>query len=198
LWPAEVHDSPLADTTHTDRICAMKNAVESSPTPLRGGQLAIGIMAMMVLSGVLFLVSSFWTYIPNRTRVSTLPGFRHFAELADVGRASPESALETFHVAIRNQSLDPIGSTRMKAIWNLPEDFDDSNAKYSIDIGQGIGPAIGYRIVSKEQVASNEVRLIYDYERRNGSSFRHEKVLVEKDGEWRLQPVRVTRKEQKQ
>lgn len=90
--------------------------------------------------------------------------------------------------------MNPLDSTRMKEIWNLPEDFDDPNAKYSVDIGQGIGPAIGYRIVSKEPLGSNQVRLVYDYERRNGSSFRHEKVLIEKNGEWRLQPVRVTKK----
>jgi Uma2 family endonuclease len=33
------HDSPLADATRPARICAMMNAVGSSPTPLRGAQL---------------------------------------------------------------------------------------------------------------------------------------------------------------
>ena len=161
-------------------------------------KIGIGIAALLLLSGVAFLVSSFWTFIPNRTKVSELPGFHYFTELSFVGMRTPEEALETFHAAIRNQGMDPLNSTRMKDIWDLPEDFDDPNVNYTVNIGQGIGPAIGYRIVSKEQLTSNQVRLVYDYERRNGSSFRHEKVLIEKNGEWRLQPVRVTRKEQKQ
>jgi hypothetical protein len=161
---------------------------------LTKAKIGIGIFAVLLFISVVFLVTSFWTFIPNRTKVSTLPDFHHFTEVSDVGMRSPEAALETFHAAIRNQGMNLLDSTRMKEIWNLPEDFDDPNTKYSVDIGQGIGPAIGYRIVSKEPLASNQVRLVYDYERRNGSSFRHEKVLIEKNGEWRLQPVRVTKK----
>jgi hypothetical protein len=49
------------------------------------------------------------------------------------------------------------------------------------------------RLISQGPLAFNQVRLVYEYELRNGSSFRHEKVLIETNGEWRLHPVRVTK-----
>ena len=94
---------------------------------------------------------------------------------------------------MRNQAKEPLDNTRMKDLWDVPDDFDNPGAKYSIDIGEGIGGEVGYRIVSQQTMAANEVRLTLDYENVDGSSFRREKVLIEDRGRWRVRPVSVTR-----
>jgi hypothetical protein len=132
-----------------------------------------------------------WALVHSGPKPSQQPDFLAFANVTNVGFASPEAAFESFNYAMRNQAKEPLDNTRMKDLWDVPDDFDDPSAKYSIDIGEGMAGEVGYRIVSRQTIADNEVRLTLDYENPDGSSFRREKVLVENRGRWRVRPVSV-------
>lgn len=80
----------------------------------------------------------------------------------------------------------------MKEIWDVPDDFDDPNAKYSINLGSGMGSEFGYRIVTQESISTNAICLVVEYEKPDGSSFRREQVLVQTNGRWRVKPAGVT------
>jgi hypothetical protein len=134
-----------------------------------------------------------WALVHSGPKPSQQPGFIAFASVTNIGFANPEAAFESFNYAMRNQAKEPLNNTRTKDLWDVPDDFDDPSAKYSIDIGEGIGGEVGYRIVSRQTMAANEVRLVLDYENPDGSSFRREKVLVQDRGRWRVRPVSVTR-----
>lgn len=134
-----------------------------------------------------------WALVHSGVKPSEQPGFRHFANLTNVGYATPEAAFQSFNSAMRNQHKEPMNNTRMKELWDVPDDFDDPDARYSIDLGEGMGPEFGYRLVGQELIATNQVRLTIDFEKPDGNSFRRQKVLIEKNGRWRMKPARVTR-----
>jgi hypothetical protein len=134
-----------------------------------------------------------WALVHSGPKPSENPGFLHFTNLVKNGFATPEAAFQSFNHAMRNQHLERLDNTRMKELWNVPDDFDDPNAKYSINMGEGMGGEIGYRIAGQESITPNQVRLTIDFERKDGSSFRREKILVEKDGRWRMEPAGLAR-----
>jgi hypothetical protein len=49
---------------------------------------------------------------------------------------------------MRNQAKEPLNPTWMKQLWDVPDDFDEPGAGYSIDIGEGMGGEDGYRVVN--------------------------------------------------
>jgi hypothetical protein len=134
-----------------------------------------------------------WSLVHSGPKPSQYPGFGYFTNLANVGFATPENAFQSFNFAMRNQQNERLTDARMKELWDVPDDFDDPDAKYSIHMGEGMGGEIGYRIVQQERIATNQIRLTIDYEKPDGSSFRREKVLVQKEGRWRVKPAGVTR-----
>lgn len=134
-----------------------------------------------------------WALVHSGPKPSEQPGFALFTSLTNAGFSTPEAAFQSFNYAMRNQAREPLNDTRMKELWDVPDDYDDPNARYSINLGEGMAGEIGYRIVSREMVATNQVRLTIDYEKPDGSSFRREKVLVENHGRWRMKPAGLTR-----
>jgi HAMP domain-containing protein len=134
-----------------------------------------------------------WSAVHSGNRPSQHSDFLYFTNASKAGFATPDAAFQSFHYMMRHQSEEPLTDTRMKEIWDVPGDFDDPNSRYSIDLGEGIGGEIGYRIVGREQMAPNQIRLTIDFERRDGSSFRREKILVENGGRWRIRPAALSR-----
>jgi len=134
-----------------------------------------------------------WALIHSGPKPSEHPGFIYLTNCATVGFGTPEAALQSFYFAMRNQVQEPLDSTRMKLLWDVPDDFDAPDAKYSIDIGNGIGGELGYHVVKREFIGTNEARLTLEYERPDGSAFRRDITMVEHNGRWRLKPVRVSR-----
>ena len=136
-----------------------------------------------------------WASVHSGPKPSSQPGFGYFTKMTNVGFSTPQTAFQSFNFAMRNQQNEPLNNTRMKELWDVPDDFDDPDARYSIHMGEGMGGEIGYRIVSQDRIAPNQMRLTVDYERPDGSSFRREKVLVENKGRWRMKLVSVTREQ---
>jgi RNA polymerase sigma factor (sigma-70 family) len=152
------------------------------------------IFALAVLMAVLLIPVGFHLVsAPDAPKSSVRQDFLYFTNLSDVGFATPEAAVESWHEAIMNQGVRPITPERMKDLWNLPDDYDDPTARYAINTGKGFGGEIGYRISNQSQIASNQVQFTIEYEKRNGSLSRDERTWIKRDGHWRLQPVRIKR-----
>jgi hypothetical protein len=134
-----------------------------------------------------------WAQIHSGPKPSEQPGYHSIDELKEAGHATPEAAFQSFLYVLRNQHKEKLTATKMKEIFDVPEDFDDPNAKYSINLGDGIGQEIGYRIVDQQFVASNAMTLTIDFEDRDGGSFRQDRTLIQRDGRWRINPARVSR-----
>jgi hypothetical protein len=133
-----------------------------------------------------------WDLVFGGPKPSDHLDFVAFTNLADVGFATPDAAFQSFHHAFQNQRQQPITNTLMKDLFDVPDDFDEPGGGYSINLGEGIS-GIGYRIVSRDPLATNMVRLTFDVENRDGSWSRREKILIERGGHWRVRPVSVTR-----
>lgn len=123
---------------------------------------------------------------PLRQRPSTFPDFRSFTNLSHLGNASPEAAFETLQFRMHRQMSEPLTITIQKEIWDLPGDFGDPNVRYSVNLGQAGGPETGYRIWYAENIATNQVRLIIDYETARGGTRRQRYTMVQREGSWRL------------
>ncbi len=136
--------------------------------------------------------ASDWDMVFAGPKPSDHPDFVAFTNVANVGFATPDAAFQSFHCAFQNQQKEKITNTRMKDLFDVPDDYDEPEGGYSIDLGEGIW-GVGYRIVLRDQLATNVVRLTYDSENRDGSWSRREKVLIERNGHWRVRPVSVTR-----
>lgn len=134
-----------------------------------------------------------WDLVHSGLKPSAQPGFQYFSAITNAGNATPTAGLATFNYVMRNQQREPLTETRMKTIWDVPDDFDSPDARYSIDLGEGMGNEVGYRIVEQTQLSTNEVRLTLEYERPDGSSFRRHRILIERNGAWRVKPAGLTR-----
>lgn len=137
--------------------------------------------------------TSEWEEIHSGPMSSNQPGFVSFKNLSNPGHATPAQAFESFQFALRNQSKEPLSETKMKEIWDLPDDYDDPKAKYSINIGRGISSETGYRVVREETISTNEIKLILDYSTADGASLRDERIVVFRNGKWRLKPAGLSR-----
>jgi hypothetical protein len=133
-----------------------------------------------------------WDEVHSGQALSQKPGFVAVKELLPVGDSTPAQAFQSFHYALRNQGSEPLTPTKMKEIWDVPDDFDAPEARYSISMGQGIGGETGYVIAGEQVLSSNQVRLTVDFETKDGGSFRQNPVLVYRDGRWRMKPESVT------
>ena len=136
-----------------------------------------------------------WAEVHSGTKASDLPDFVVMNKLQAVGNATPHHAYQTFQYAMRHQQQEPLTPAKMKEIWDVPDDFDDPDARYSISMGQGMGGEIGYRVVKEEFLSRNEIKLTLDLENSDGSSFRQERLLVQRNGKWRVKPESVTRQQ---
>lgn len=134
-----------------------------------------------------------WAYVYKGPKPSDHPGFAFFSNLTNVGFATPEAAFQSFNYSMRNQHKEPLDNTRMAALWDVPDDYDAPDSRYSISLGEGMGSEIGYRVINLERFATNQVKLTVDYERPDGSFFRRQKVMVEHNGHWRMKPESVIR-----
>lgn len=134
-----------------------------------------------------------WALVFGGTRPSGQPDFVHFSNIVAAGHATPAAAFAAFQYAFRHQTETPLTETRMKELFDVPDDYDDPAARYSIDLGPGFGGEFGYRIVRQERIDAERVRLVLEMENPDGSSFRQERVFVERDGRWRLQPAGLRR-----
>jgi hypothetical protein len=134
-----------------------------------------------------------WALVHSGPKPSDRTDFVSFAGSSNMGFATPVAAFQSFNFVMRHQQQVRMDDTLMKTLWDVPDDFDNPDAKYSIDIGEGMGNEMGYRIVSQESIGTNQVRLTVDYERPDGTSFRRGKVLVEHNGSWRMKPAGLSR-----
>jgi len=134
-----------------------------------------------------------WAEVHSETKASDEPDFVVMNKLQAVGNATPRQAYQTFQYAMRNQQQEPLTPAKMKELWAVPDDFDDPNARYSISMGQGMGGEIGYRVVKEEFLLTKEVKLTLDFENSDGSSFRQQRLLVQRNGKWRVKPESVSR-----
>jgi hypothetical protein len=134
-----------------------------------------------------------WAEIHSGVRPSQQPGFLATTELTNAGYATPDAAFQSFLYVLRNQHKEPLTLPKMKEIFDVPDDFDDPNVRYSIHMGEGIGRETGYRIVQQQFLAGNEIKLTIDFEDREGGSFRGDRILVQRNDRWRVKPAGVTR-----
>lgn len=134
-----------------------------------------------------------WTHVWEGIRPSQQPGFVFFTNLAPAGFSTPEAAFASFQYVMRNQTLEPLTPTNMKEIFDVPDDFDDPNARYSIHLGEGISGEIGYRVFNQEFIDPTQVRLIIEMENPDGSHGRQARILVLRDGRWRMKPQGIQR-----
>lgn len=134
-----------------------------------------------------------WAMVYSGVKPSAYPDFMFLTNCGSVGFSTPASALQSFYFAMLNQIKEPLTPTRMKQLWDVPDDFDDPGARYSIDIGEGMGGEDGYRVVSQEQSGSNGVRMTLEFEHPDGSAFRRNVTLLERNGLWRMKPAQVSR-----
>jgi hypothetical protein len=136
--------------------------------------------------------SNDWALVHSGPKPSDLPGFISFKDATNVGFATPESAFQSFNYEMRHppkESADD--AARTMELWDVPDDWAEPGPK-GIDIGEGIGGEVGYRFVSQEILATNQIKLIVDFEKPDGSSFRRSKVLVKHNDRWRMKPVSIT------
>lgn len=134
-----------------------------------------------------------WNQVWDGPKPSELPGFNSFAELSPQGSATPEAAYQSFQYTFRNQPAEALTPTRMKEIFDLPDDFDAPDARYSIDLGAGMHGDSGYRVVQSKLIGPGRVVLTIEIENRNGTSFREERTLIESMGRWRVQMPGIQR-----
>jgi hypothetical protein len=114
-------------------------------------------------------------------------------QVVPAGFATPEAALQSFHYAFRHQTKEPLGSTGMKEIWDVPDDFDAPGGGYNIDLGLGYGGETGYRVAGQEKLADGVVRLDVEFEKDDGSWYTRQMIMADHGGHWRVRPVRVWR-----
>jgi len=134
-----------------------------------------------------------WNQVWDGPKPSQSPGFRSFSDMTLKGWASPEAAYESFQYAFRNQPVEALTPTRMKEIFDLPDDFDDPKARYSIDLGAGMQGNLGYRIVETKMLEPGRVELAIEIENRNGTSFRETRTFIQSDGRWRMKLAGIQR-----
>lgn len=134
-----------------------------------------------------------WSEVWEGAKPSHQYGFRRFADLIPEGWASPEAAYGSFQHAMRHQTTESLTPARMKEIFDLPDDFDDPRARYSLHLGAGMQGNLGYRVVRSEPLEPGKVKLILEIENTSGSSFREERILVRSGERWRVRPERVER-----
>ena len=134
-----------------------------------------------------------WAMVYGGAKPSAYPDFMFLTNCGSVGFSTPASALQSFYFAMRHQDKEPLTPTRMKQLWDVPDDFDEPGARYSIDIGEGTGGEDGYRVVNQERSGSNGVRLTLEFERQDGSAFRRNVTFIERNGLWRMKPAQVSR-----
>jgi hypothetical protein len=132
-----------------------------------------------------------WQEVHSGPAPKDQPGFVSITRLTYSGNQTPSAGFQTFQFALRNQNAEPLTPTKMKEIFDVPEGFDDPNARYSIGLGEGIGSEIGYRIVREQILSTNEVKLILDFQTADDASIRQEKILVHRNGKWRVKPESV-------
>jgi hypothetical protein len=116
--------------------------------------------------------------------------FVDYSNIAPAGFATPEAAFQSFNQMM--MAKQPLTNTQMKDYWNVPDDYDQPPG-YNIHLGEGFYGGKGYRVVSRRLLGTNTVELTVDFEKNDGTSFRRDRLLVEHNGHWRLQPVSVTR-----
>lgn len=136
--------------------------------------------------------ASDWEAIHSGPAPSAQPGFVAVASLTPAGQATPAQAFQTFQFLLRNQQHEPLTPTKMKEMFEVPDDFDDPAARYSINLGQGFGSEIGYRIAREQFLSSNEVCVTVDFETADGGLDRQDRVLVFRHGKWRVKPASVS------
>jgi hypothetical protein len=134
-----------------------------------------------------------WAFAHSGFKPSDHPDFIFFTNCLSAGATTPEAALQTFYSSMRNQDKNPVTSTRMKQLWDVPEDFDEPDAGYSIDLGEGMGSEYGYRVTDQKPLNTNAEQMTLEFERPDGSVFRRKIVLVNRNGSWRIQPVAVSK-----
>ncbi|MBL9139654.1 MAG: hypothetical protein JNK85_27540 [Verrucomicrobiales bacterium] len=137
--------------------------------------------------------ASEWAQVFDGVRPSRMPDFVSFSNLVARGNSDPISAFATFQYRLRNQGNEPMTPSRMKEIYDVPDDFDDPDARYSVHLGRGMGREVGYRVVEQRTLATGEVALVLDLEDPDGGSHRVEQVLVRRGEEWRVKPVHLER-----
>ena len=133
-----------------------------------------------------------WNQVYAGPRPSEHPDFFSYKNLADVGSATPDQALQTFYHTMMNQRAAPLTDSRMMELWDVPDDYDQPPG-YNIHIGEGFYGGSGFRIVERQPLSSNSLRVTLDYEKEDGSSYRRDKILVQRNGRWRMKPESVTR-----
>ncbi|HTI69153.1 MAG TPA: hypothetical protein VMF06_04275 [Candidatus Limnocylindria bacterium] len=133
-----------------------------------------------------------WATLWPGPKPSQLAGYQAMTNVQPVGFASPGQALQTFFHAFQNQTQAPFDRTRMKELWDVPDDFDSPDTHYDIHLGQGFGGEVGYRVTGQEELTPGKVKLKVDFEKRDGSYCQREMVMVDHGGHWRLQPLSVT------
>ena len=134
--------------------------------------------------------SNDWQLIYAGQRPSEQPDFVNYTNVSQAGFATPEAAFQSFNQMMT--AKQPLNDTQMKEYWNVPDDYDQPPG-YNINIGEGFYGGKGYRVVARRLVSTNTVQLTVDFEKDDGTSFRRDKILVERNGHWRLQPVSVAR-----
>lgn len=139
------------------------------------------------------LLADEWAYAHNGPPLSSQPGFHFFSELGRPGFDTPEAAFESFMLALLHPEKKRLTETEMKEIWDLPDDYDDPRAKYSIGLGEGIGREHGYLIRDQQALDTNAVKLTIDFETPDGTVYRRERVLIQRNGRWRVKPESLQR-----
>lgn len=136
-----------------------------------------------------------WALVHSGPKPSSFPDYRTFGSMANAGFATPEAAFESFQFFMRHRDEFLMDDhQRTKLLWDVPDDFGDPNGDCcNIHLGEGIGGELGYRIVRRETPAPGVARLVLDFEHADGTSDRHERIFVERNGSWRLKPVSISR-----
>lgn len=134
-----------------------------------------------------------WKELFQGPKPSEQEGYVTYSGVTNAGYADPVRALQSFYFVMargmhERQALTP---TKVKEIFDVPDDFDDA-AGYNIHLGEGIS-GIGYRVVESEDLGGGQVRLTIDIENPDGSWSRRERLMVQNGGRWRVKPARVWR-----
>lgn len=118
---------------------------------------------------------------------SRFSSFIDFQSLTNAGMENPAAALQTFHYFVEHQRTDPLASSLLREILDVPAGPQGASQIQVVDLGEGMGSygEIGYRIVSETELSPNRVRVDLDYETRSGGALRRTMEFVRRDSGWR-------------
>lgn len=128
-----------------------------------------------------------WDYVHALSRrPSESPDFRPADEVRFAGFKTPETTVESFFFRMEDQKKNPLDP---EELWDVPKEFGRG---WGLNLGSIPNLNAGYRIAEQRWASPEEVTLMIQTQRRDGTPTDDQITLVWREDRWRIRPQSVT------